>query len=159
LTITVSFTIILIYISSTSSSSSASASATIAQHGRQVKEKLKDLSWVGLSRGRWGYREPTTTVSKNDPFVEGPITVKEEEDSPIKINMRPLSVADGASPYEEEENEKYIGYLPHSGFHNQRAALQNALYLGKLLNRTVYVFTLSSLLTIAKNEKLKFIVL
>lgn len=32
---------------------------------------------------------------------------------------------------------KYIGFLPHSGFHNQRVALQNALVLGWLLNRTV----------------------
>lgn len=36
--------------------------------------------------------------------------------------------------------EKFIGYLPHSGFHNQRIELQNALLLGKLMNRTVYVW-------------------
>ncbi|KAK9720792.1 hypothetical protein K7432_003895 [Basidiobolus ranarum] len=33
--------------------------------------------------------------------------------------------------------EKFITYLPHSGFHNQRIELENALFLAKLLNRTV----------------------
>lgn len=33
--------------------------------------------------------------------------------------------------------EKFLGFLPHSGFHNQRSALQNALVLGAILNRTV----------------------
>ncbi|KAI5476984.1 hypothetical protein MNV49_006942 [Pseudohyphozyma bogoriensis] len=35
--------------------------------------------------------------------------------------------------------EKFLGFLPHSGFHNQRLALQNALVLGRLLNRTVLI--------------------
>jgi hypothetical protein len=34
-------------------------------------------------------------------------------------------------------NEKFIGYLPHSGYHNQRGELANAILLGILLNRTV----------------------
>ncbi|CAO3650754.1 unnamed protein product [Mucor hiemalis] len=33
-----------------------------------------------------------------------------------------------------EENEKYITYLPHSGFHNQRIELENALLLATYLN-------------------------
>ncbi|KAF8629255.1 hypothetical protein AX17_005834 [Amanita inopinata Kibby_2008] len=32
---------------------------------------------------------------------------------------------------------KYMTYLPHSGFHNQRIALENALVLSQLLNRTL----------------------
>lgn len=36
-----------------------------------------------------------------------------------------------------EENEKYITYLPHSGFHNQRIELENALLLATYLNRTL----------------------
>lgn len=36
-----------------------------------------------------------------------------------------------------DSETKYIGFLPHSGFHNQRSAFQNALMLGNLLNRTV----------------------
>ncbi|KAF7289223.1 SAM domain-containing protein [Mycena indigotica] len=34
---------------------------------------------------------------------------------------------------------KFLSYLPHSGLHNQRIALENALILGKLTNRTVLV--------------------
>lgn len=40
-------------------------------------------------------------------------------------------------PRENDEGVKYLGFLPHSGFHNQRMALQNALLLGSILNRTV----------------------
>jgi len=36
-----------------------------------------------------------------------------------------------------DDSAKYLGFLPHSGYHNQRVALQNALTLGWLLNRTV----------------------
>ncbi|KAI1795623.1 hypothetical protein LXA43DRAFT_938857 [Ganoderma leucocontextum] len=32
---------------------------------------------------------------------------------------------------------KFLAYLPHSGFHNQRIALENALVLAHLLNRTL----------------------
>ncbi|KAF9453938.1 hypothetical protein P691DRAFT_718317 [Macrolepiota fuliginosa MF-IS2] len=35
--------------------------------------------------------------------------------------------------------ERYLAYLPHSGFHNQRIAFENALVLARLLNRTLIV--------------------
>ncbi|KAF9363894.1 hypothetical protein BGX34_003053 [Mortierella sp. NVP85] len=34
---------------------------------------------------------------------------------------------------------KYLTFLPHPGFHNQRAELENALLLAKLLNRTLII--------------------
>ncbi|KAF5345365.1 hypothetical protein D9758_008502 [Tetrapyrgos nigripes] len=34
---------------------------------------------------------------------------------------------------------KFLAYLPHSGFHNQRIALENALTLSHMLNRTLLV--------------------
>ncbi|KAI9267461.1 CigA protein [Sporodiniella umbellata] len=34
-------------------------------------------------------------------------------------------------------DERYVTYLPHSGFHNQRIALENALLLAHYLNRTL----------------------
>lgn len=37
------------------------------------------------------------------------------------------------------QEERYLSYLPHSGLHNQRIALINALTLGHMLNRTVVV--------------------
>ncbi|GAA5940307.1 uncharacterized protein JCM15063_002596 [Sporobolomyces koalae] len=60
--------------------------------------------------------------------------VSPETDGIIKVDMQPATAT-----LDELPGERYIGYLPHSGFHNQRAALQNALYLGALLNRTVLV--------------------
>ncbi|KAH9485205.1 O-fucosyltransferase 30 [Psilocybe cubensis] len=36
-------------------------------------------------------------------------------------------------------SKKYLTYLPHSGFHNQRIALENALLLSHLLRRTLLV--------------------
>lgn len=38
-----------------------------------------------------------------------------------------------------EFGERYLAYLPHSGFHNQRIALENALTLARILNRTLLV--------------------
>ncbi|CAG8573448.1 19281_t:CDS:1 [Gigaspora rosea] len=35
--------------------------------------------------------------------------------------------------------EKYLTYLPHSGFHNQRIALENAIFLAWYLNRTLII--------------------
>jgi len=36
-------------------------------------------------------------------------------------------------------HEKFLSYLPHSGFHNQRIAFENALVLARILNRTLLV--------------------
>ncbi|KAF7428543.1 hypothetical protein PC9H_007767 [Pleurotus ostreatus] len=36
-----------------------------------------------------------------------------------------------------DPHEKFLSYLPHSGYHNQRIALENALILARLLNRTL----------------------
>lgn len=36
-------------------------------------------------------------------------------------------------------NERFLSYLPHSGFHNQRIALTNAILLANMLNRTLLV--------------------
>lgn len=43
-----------------------------------------------------------------------------------------LPLGDGRSP-----DEKFISFYPHSGFHNQRIALVNALMLAERLNRTL----------------------
>ncbi|PAV20576.1 hypothetical protein PNOK_0320300 [Pyrrhoderma noxium] len=37
------------------------------------------------------------------------------------------------------DSAKYLAYLPHSGFHNQRIALENALVMARVLNRTLLV--------------------
>src|SRR5690242_15261885 len=39
--------------------------------------------------------------------------------------------------YTISPEEKFLAYFSHSGYHNQRIALENALLLAKLLNRTL----------------------
>ncbi|KAF5388855.1 hypothetical protein D9757_005649 [Collybiopsis confluens] len=42
-------------------------------------------------------------------------------------------------PRRNSPNEKFLSYLPHSGFNNQRIALENALTLSHILNRTLLI--------------------
>ncbi|PLW17276.1 hypothetical protein PCASD_18356 [Puccinia coronata f. sp. avenae] len=51
-----------------------------------------------------------------------------------KENLVSKSEADDPS-----QNSRYLSYLPHSGFHNQRISLENALTLSKVLNRTLII--------------------
>ncbi|THH20184.1 hypothetical protein EW146_g1127 [Bondarzewia mesenterica] len=41
--------------------------------------------------------------------------------------------------YKLDADKRYLAYLPHSGFHNQRIAFENALVLARILNRTLLV--------------------
>ena len=50
------------------------------------------------------------------------------------INIRPIK---RDPPVLVKKQTKYLAYWPHSGYHNQRIALENALTLAKLLDRTL----------------------
>jgi len=55
-------------------------------------------------------------------------------------SLEVLAVEQGRSwPTVPQLGERYLSYLPHSGLHNQRIALENALILARLLNRTLLV--------------------
>ncbi|KAF1806829.1 hypothetical protein V8B55DRAFT_1460102 [Mucor lusitanicus] len=49
----------------------------------------------------------------------------------------PVEFPDAFEFHRPHVNEKFITYLPHSGFHNQRIELENALLLASYLNRTL----------------------
>jgi hypothetical protein len=66
-------------------------------------------------------------VSEPEPPMEIPAEGR------IKVSAFPRP----RLPNLDDNQEKYLGFLPHSGFHNQRIALENAMLLGFLLNRTV----------------------
>lgn len=51
---------------------------------------------------------------------------------PFDISVRPTSV-----PIPPSSNEKFLAYSPHSGYHNQRISLENALTLAFMLRRTL----------------------
>ncbi|KAK4520831.1 uncharacterized protein ATC70_006712 [Mucor velutinosus] len=55
------------------------------------------------------------------------------------LNKRilPVEFPDAFEFHRPHVNEKFITYLPHSGFHNQRIELENALLLASYLNRTL----------------------
>ncbi|CAG8485611.1 11657_t:CDS:2 [Funneliformis caledonium] len=66
---------------------------------------------------------------------------------PNKVNYNPSSqetkkfldveVYENIKIVNFEPEEKFLAYFTHSGYHNQRIALENALLLSKLLNRTL----------------------
>ncbi|ORX90575.1 hypothetical protein K493DRAFT_317861 [Basidiobolus meristosporus CBS 931.73] len=58
--------------------------------------------------------------------------------SPVEQNYSPASLLpqlNETSP----DSERFITYLTHSTFHNQRAALENAIILARVLNRSLLV--------------------
>ncbi|GAA6060403.1 hypothetical protein JCM10212_004656 [Sporobolomyces blumeae] len=117
-----------------------------------LRQKWSD-GWSQVKAGwahatRWGFRQPGVEHDQHRlPSMQGYASDDDaerlgaEEGATLEVDLRPWSIshADGSRRGSDDPTEKYIGYLPHSGFHNQRAALQNALYLGALLNRTVLV--------------------
>jgi hypothetical protein len=50
-----------------------------------------------------------------------------------------LNIKNEATARIHDPHERFLSYLPHSGFHNQRIAFENALVLARLLNRTLLV--------------------
>ncbi|KAJ7690655.1 hypothetical protein B0H17DRAFT_1064314 [Mycena rosella] len=70
---------------------------------------------------RWGATIPHTIPDPADP----------------NIQVIPFNSFHRSPQY--PASEKFISYLPHSGLHNQRIALENAIVLGALTNRTVLV--------------------
>ncbi|RUS16702.1 hypothetical protein BC937DRAFT_90899 [Endogone sp. FLAS-F59071] len=93
------------------------------------------------------------SVVKELPVDSSPPSDPEEEEeeeeeapdssSPIKTLPKDDAVEADSSLEEKEkpvpliDEPKYLTFLPHSGFHNQRIAVQNAFYLAFLLNRTL----------------------
>lgn len=68
-------------------------------------------------------------------------TVKVNLKKPHKKQVIPVT---WPSPFEyhslnNDTQEKFLTYLPHSGFHNQRIELENALLLANYLNRTLLI--------------------
>ena len=78
-----------------------------------------------LFKTRWEHkvvRNPSTNMQTNKTIQV------------IEFELEPEDVLPEANG-----NELYLAYLPHSGFHNQRIAFENALILAQILNRTLLV--------------------
>ncbi|KAG6866663.1 hypothetical protein C0991_000773 [Blastosporella zonata] len=72
-----------------------------------------------LFSSRWDTRQLVPTLVA-DKFQGVPVELR--QDDPI-----------------HEQGETFLAYLPHSGFHNQRIAFENALVLSRMTNRTLLV--------------------
>jgi hypothetical protein len=58
-------------------------------------------------------------------------------DTPVKIQVhKSLKKTTGRNL---SSDDRYLSYMPHSGFHNQRIALENALVLSRILGRTLII--------------------
>jgi len=56
------------------------------------------------------------------------------DNSPIDVPIRPATTSLSIS---HSTSERFLAYSPHSGYHNQRISLENALTLAYLLDRTL----------------------
>lgn len=86
-----------------------------------------------------------TTSTAESPLIRKVKQQKqqlEQETSLLEQNILnkeilPVEYPDAFEFHRPHVNEKFITYLPHSGFHNQRIELENALLLASYLNRTL----------------------
>lgn len=96
-----------------------------------------DEGTSGVTQGEGGERVETAGAGPSislSSSVASTSTSNNVTDSPRSFN---ISTFPRTRVPSGDSSERFLGYLPHSGFHNQRMELQNALLLGKLLNRTV----------------------
>lgn len=80
-------------------------------HGVSQQQQIQEIPKAGKGE---------STIKNNAEWRD---EEEEEEEEERRINQDPTT--------------KYITFLPHSGFHNQRTELENALLLARLLNRTL----------------------
>ncbi|GAA5979005.1 hypothetical protein JCM5350_004202 [Sporobolomyces pararoseus] len=80
------------------------------------------------------------SIPKSDPHPDRPVvdSVEENDNSPIDVSVRPASsTSSSVSHTSSKAANRYLAYSPHSGYHNQRISLENALTLAFLLDRTL----------------------
>ncbi|GAA6022512.1 hypothetical protein JCM11491_001701 [Sporobolomyces phaffii] len=116
-------------------------STKVLQKVKQLKETVSE-KWSGDEDGSAGSSEdgeeesqPLPAREQYEPPPTHDASSVEGESGPLPISLRP----ELRSGTVRSDETRYIGFLPHSGVHNQRIALENALLLGKLLGRAVLV--------------------
>ncbi|ORZ05451.1 hypothetical protein BCR42DRAFT_428324 [Absidia repens] len=81
------------------------------------------------------------SATNNPPPPPPPIThhSTSSSSSPSSSDVIPVEFPDPFTFHTPTADEKFLTYLPHSGFHNQRIELENALLLAFYLNRTLLI--------------------
>ncbi|KAF5385857.1 hypothetical protein D9615_002351 [Tricholomella constricta] len=86
---------------------------------------LASISSFGMAYYLFATRWDTRELSRR--------RVADQRQQGVPVNL----YEDGPLRTQHDPDEKFLAYLPHSGFHNQRIAFENALVLARLLNRTL----------------------
>jgi hypothetical protein len=99
---------------------------------------------------------PNEALKKEDTIQQQPQQRKMPAPPPIPVAQKPVKkdpipivgTPDMNKPIQVQADEQFLAYLPHSGFHNQRIELENAMLLANYLNRTlllppVYLWSLA----------------
>ncbi|SCV72439.1 BQ2448_3976 [Microbotryum intermedium] len=80
--------------------------------------------------------QPKPKLKKRPP--RKPLTPTKSGSSVIDVDVAPPPLAETLiSP--APPIDRYLAYSPHSGYHNQRISLENALTIAYMLNRTLFV--------------------
>ncbi|KAG0197606.1 hypothetical protein BGX28_008882, partial [Mortierella sp. GBA30] len=82
-------------------------------------------------------RTASTLASAPTTSTSSPILPEEEEPLQLDGNKEHNPFLSMFPPRPPDEGERFLGFLPHSGFHNQLLSLENALRLAAYLNRTL----------------------
>ncbi|GBB94872.1 hypothetical protein RclHR1_02430013 [Rhizophagus clarus] len=98
----------------------------VCRSGRAESEKIKVLQQKEFLK-RYADLTKTQTKSGENPML---ITKPKLTTIPITVSLPP-------SNFSENPKEKFLTYLPHNGFNNQRDALINAIMLSYITNRTL----------------------
>ncbi|SCZ90967.1 BZ3500_MvSof-1268-A1-R1_Chr1-3g02430 [Microbotryum saponariae] len=99
-----------------------------------MPSKLQQSLGVLRNGVKSGVRQAVNQLPK--PSWVSAVTDRASRNKSIKVSMLPRKAN---YPTHNDPEERYIGFLPHSGFDQQRSAFATALMLGKKLNRTVLV--------------------
>ncbi|CDO72500.1 hypothetical protein BN946_scf184980.g41 [Trametes cinnabarina] len=78
----------------------------------------------------------TAWLTSSLPYRTDSVSHSVLSDSELTGSPSPTSSGTHVRPA-DSSSERFLAYLPHSGFHNQRIALENALVLARILNRTL----------------------
>ena len=115
--------------SSLSKSATRAKQSSLHSQNRKLVVLISVLAFASIMCFCIAYYLFTTRFARSSS--PSPFQVPLPADDVPKANLSPPAVHDAQS--------KYMAYFPHSGLHNQRIALENALVLAKLLNRTLLV--------------------
>ncbi|KAF9584574.1 hypothetical protein BGW38_005970 [Lunasporangiospora selenospora] len=103
-----------------------------------IAAQLEWVPYLSYTPSTWGTGVKSNNQSTHSPTDTGSVS------APSGKSQQPSSSTQGQDPFltmfparEPFEGERFLGYLPHSGFHNQLMSLENAIRLAAHLNRTL----------------------